>query len=156
MNILGRSAIRAALVAGLMSVAMTASAQQAPADVISARQAAMKTLGGEMKAIGDAAKAGSITKDDALARSRKLNDIANQMNSWFPRGSGSESGVKTAASPAIWEKPADFKAAIDRLAQETAKLVAAADTGQAAAIATQHAEVGKSCGGCHQPFRVRQ
>ncbi|BBK31746.1 cytochrome c556 [Stella humosa] len=156
MSVLGRGSVFVAAFAAVLGVGLMAEAQQRPpADIIAARQQAMKTLGAEMKGIGDAAKAGSITKEDASARASKINEIANQMVSWFPAGTGPESGVKTAALPAIWEKPADYKAAIDRFAGESAKLVAAANTGNAATIAAAQGEVGKSCGGCHQIARQR-
>lgn len=63
--------------------------------------------------------------------------------------------MKTAALAAIWEKPAEYKAAADAFAEAAAKLQVAAETGNAATIAAAHAEVGKSCGGCHRPFRQR-
>ena len=155
MSVLGRGSVFAVALAAVLGMGVVAVAQQPAAEVIDTRQKAMKSLGAEMKAIGDAAKAGTITKDDAVARSRKVNDVANQMNSWFPAGSGQASGVKTAALPAIWEKQADFKVAIDQFADATAKLVVAAETGVAATIAAAQGEVGKSCGGCHRAFRQR-
>ncbi|MGE0725651.1 MAG: cytochrome c [Alphaproteobacteria bacterium] len=156
MTILGRSILAVAGLAATVAVAAVATAQQSPQQVIEARQNAMKSFGAEMKAIGDGAKAGSLSKDEAVMRSKKLNDLANQAHSWFPRGSGPESGVKTRALPAIWEKPADYRAAIDKFGLETAKLVAAAETGQNATVAAQHGEVGKACGACHNGFRARQ
>lgn len=157
MSVLGRGSVFAVAFAAVLGMGVLASAQQRPpAEVIAAREQSMKSLGGEMKAIGDAAKAGSITKDDATTRARKMAELAKQMNGWFPPGSGPEAGVKTRALPAIWQKPADFQAAMDKFGQETAKLVAAAETGNATAIAAAHAEVGKSCGGCHNPFREKQ
>ena len=156
MRILGQGFVIAAALAGVLGLGTLASAQQSPQAVNDSRQNAMKSIGAEMKAIGDGSKAGSLTKDEAVTRAKKLNDLANQLNSWFPAGSGPESGVKTRALPAIWEKPSDFRAAADKFGLETAKLVAAAETGNNPAIAAQHGEVGKACGGCHTPFRARQ
>ncbi len=156
MSVLGRGSVFAVAFAAVLGVGMVASAQQgSPADVIAARQQAMKALGGDMKAVGDGAKAGSLTKADATARAAKIGEVANQMGSWFPAGTGPDSGVKTAALPAIWEKPADYKTAIGEFQAAAAKLVAAAETGDNAAIQAAHGDVGKSCGGCHRPFRQR-
>ena len=74
--------------------------------------------------------------------------------SWFPAGSGPETGIKTAAKPEIWAQPADFKAAHDALVVEAGKLVTVAASGDAAAIGAQLQATGKACGGCHKPFRV--
>ena len=154
MSVLGRGSVFAIAMVAVLGVGVAAMAQQ-PAAVIETRQKGMKELGAQMKAIGDAAKAGSITKEDAVARSRKINEIAAQTATWFPAGTGAEAGVKTAALAAIWEKPAEFKAAADAFAEAAAKLQVAAETGNAATIVAAHAEVGKSCGGCHRPFRQR-
>lgn len=113
----------------------------------------MKSLGGEMKAIGDAAKAGSITRDDAVARARKIDDVAKRISTLFPAGSGPEAGVKTAALPAIWEKPDDFKAAIARLAEASGKLMVAAETGNAQTILAAQGDVGRACIACHRGFQ---
>jgi cytochrome c556 len=157
MSVLGRGSVFAVAFAAVLGAGVLASAQQrAPSDVIAARETSMKSLGKEMKAIGDGAKAGSITKEDATAHAKKIADLAGQMGTWFPAGTGPEAGVKTRALPAIWQKPDDFKAALDRFHQASAKLVAAAETGNASAIAAAHGEVGRSCGGCHNPFRLKE
>ncbi len=157
MSVLGRGSVFAVAFAVVLGAGVLASAQQRPpAEVITARQESMKSLGAEMKAIGDAAKAGTITRDDAVARARKVEQHSKHVGSWFPAGTGAEAGTKTRALPAIWEKPADFKAAADKFGQEAAKLVVAAESGNPAAIAAAHGDVGKSCGGCHNPFREKQ
>jgi cytochrome c556 len=155
MGILGHSAVAAAF-AAVLGLGAIASAQQSPQQTIETRQNAMTSIGAEMKAIGDGSKAGSLSKDEAVMRAKKLNDLANQLNSWFPAGSGPESGVKTAAQPAIWQKQAEFRTAVANFGTETAKLVATAEAGQNPAIAAQHGEVGKACGACHREFRARQ
>jgi len=58
------------------------------------------------------------------------------------------------ALPAIFDNPAKFKTAQERLQQAVAKLVEVKSNNEAAAKAAI-AEVGKACGGCHQDFRMK-
>jgi cytochrome c556 len=141
--------------AGLASTAGYAVAQQqSPADIIKARQEHLKDLGGQMKAIGDQLKTGMPDKAIVTAAAQKIAAYAKELPSWFPAGTGPESGVKTAAKPEIWSEAADFKAAADKLPPEADKLVEVAASGDPAVIGGQLQATGKACGGCHKPFRV--
>jgi len=147
----------AVLVAGAaltVSGGYLAAADQTPAEIIKARQDHFKDMGRSMKAIVDQLKSGSIDKTVVTEAAKKVADYSKQIPTWFPKGSGPESGVKTLAKPEIWEKPADFQAAAEKLPPEADKLVEAAATGDAAMIGAQLQATGKTCGGCHKPFRV--
>jgi len=58
------------------------------------------------------------------------------------------------ALPAIWEQPEKFAAAIEKSADATAAFKEAVSGGDKAAIGAAFRNVGKSCGGCHDDFRV--
>ena len=60
---------------------------------------------------------------------------------------------KTDAKPDIWKDWDKFAAAAKALERESAKLAVVAQSGGMADIAAQVKAVGKSCGGCHKPFR---
>ena len=60
---------------------------------------------------------------------------------------------KTDAKPDIWKDWDKFVAAAKALERESAKLAVVAKSGGKADIAAQVKAVGKSCGGCHKPFR---
>jgi cytochrome c556 len=64
--------------------------------------------------------------------------------------------VKSAALPAIWEKPDEFKKASERLQSEVSKLAQVSKTGDEAAVKAQIGATGKACGGCHETFREKQ
>src|SRR5712691_1913210 len=64
--------------------------------------------------------------------------------------------VKTAALPAIWNEPAKFKEAQERLQSEVSKLVSVSKGGDEAAVKAQSGAVGKACGNCHESFREKQ
>ena len=75
--------------------------QAAAPDVIKERQQGLKDMGAAFKTVRDELTGG---KDAAKikAASATIAKTANSMDKWFPAGSGSEAGVKTAAKPEIW------------------------------------------------------
>ena len=91
-----------------------------------------------------------------VARHRgSIAEASQHLPQQFPAGSGPESGAKTDAKPEIWSDAAGFAAAAKALQDESAKLVALVDAGDAAGARTQAGAVGQSCGGCHQKYRVK-
>ena len=86
------------------------------ADIVEARQGNLKDLGGSFKAISDQLRSGNA--DIAIIQDAAATalDIANEdFPSWFPEGSGAESGLETDALPTIWSERDDFIAAHERL-----------------------------------------
>jgi cytochrome c556 len=84
--------------------------------------------------------------------------LAANLQQLFPEGTamGADSGIKTAALPAIWEKWSDFEQVAMRFQEETAKLAEVAQGGDMAAIGQQVGVVGKEgCGACHETFREK-
>jgi cytochrome c556 len=78
-------------------------------------------------------------------------DDAAAMPTLFP--DCSKTGDHTTAAPAVWDKPADFKAAI---AQFAADIKAAQDnTKDLDSFKASFQSIGKDCGSCHQTFRIR-
>lgn len=112
-----------------------------------------------MEEIGDAFKVVSREVKSERPDAAKLRDnaaiiarLAPQASGWFPAGTGPDVG-KTRAKAEIWAKPQDF-AAKNRTFQQAAKAFdAAARRGDIAAIRAAHADLGKSCKACHDPYR---
>ncbi len=123
---------------------------------IKARQDAMKANGAAAKAIGDELKKSDpslkIIQDSTKSLDSSLGSISPAA---FPAGSGTESGVKTAALPAIWATPADFKTAYDNYAAEEKKFSGVVAGGDMSAIKAEFDNVGKTCGGCHRNNRAK-
>lgn len=71
----------------------------------------------------------------------------------FPSGSNVEGSD---ALPIIWEQPEQFAAAIEKAVAATSKFVEATESGDKEAIAVAFRDVGGSCRGCHDTFRVPQ
>jgi cytochrome c556 len=67
----------------------------------------------------------------------------------YPTGSGREAAPGTRAKPEVWSQRAEFVAAANKLADETAKLGELARAGNLDAVKAQVGAVGQACGGCH-------
>jgi cytochrome c556 len=140
----------------LAAVSGAALAAQSAADVIHARQAGYKQLGSAFKGLHDQLVSSSPDKVQIAAYARRINEIAPQIQGWFPKGSGPEAGVKTRAKPAIWQRYGEFQADAKALAAETARLAAVAPGGDVGAIKAQFKAVGDKCGACHTAFREKE
>lgn len=144
--------VLAAVVGGLGAGAVMAAS---PQQTIQARQANFKVIGKSFKAMLDEGRkpAPDInvyrTNSDALAKA------ATKVAGHFPKGTGPEAGVKTAALPSIWAKNAEFKAASAKLVAASAKLNAAAKSGNVDATKAALMAVGPTCKGCHDPFKAK-
>lgn len=147
---LGLSAALAVLAAS----GQLASAAPSPAQVIAARQANFKKIGGAMKALKDQVASGSINKPAAVAAAKTIADLAKAQKGLFPAGSGPSSGAKTDALPAVWTAKGGFDAQMAKFAGEADKLVVAANTGSADALGAQFKAVGATCAACHKQFRA--
>jgi cytochrome c556 len=153
-----------ALGIGLKSAALTAvlvlgataslAAGLSAADAIKARHDHFKEMGGAAKMLGDQFKSGAPDAAIVKAQSAKLAQTAATLPTWFPAGTGPESGVKTRALPLIWTDKAGFSAAAKTLAAETAKLNTLAASGDMAGAGAQMQAVGAACGGCHKKYRA--
>jgi cytochrome c556 len=128
----------------------------APADIIKTRQQRLKDTGAAMKAIVDQIKTGMPDKAVTVPAAGKVVQTAKDLPTWFPKGTGPEAGVKTAAKPEIWTMPDDFKAAAEKLGPEADKLASVAASGDGAALLAQLQATGKVCGACHKEFRMKQ
>lgn len=112
-----------------------------------------EAMGKAMKGVFDEFKKPSANLATIKANSAILAQSARKVGGHFPKGTGPGAGVKTDALASIWEKPAEFKAATDRLVTSTAGLQAAANAGDLAKIKAAAGAVGGSCKGCHDSFR---
>lgn len=148
-----RDIVRFTLIASgaLASFAVAA----APADVITARQQGYKQIGKAFKAINDNLKE---TPDVALIRTNAatIAQLAPKVNTWFPAGTGKETGIKTAALPTVWTQRPEFAADAKKFADAAKLFDAAAKKGDIAAIRTAAGDLGQTCKTCHQTFRERQ
>jgi cytochrome c556 len=122
--------------------------------VIKERHDNFEGIGASFKALR-----GELEKDAPdftliAAKASDINTRAMKIEGHFPAGTSVEGGFKTEALPAIWAKPAEFKAASDKLVAESGKLMMVAGEGDKSATAAQAMAMGGACKGCHDQFRL--
>lgn len=127
-------------------------AQAKPEVLIKQRLAVMVLHGKYWGPLGAMASGKAPYNADIVARNAGFLDALSQMP--WDGFNPSTKDEKSNALPAIYENPEKFKEAQDRYRDAVGKLVAASKGGDEGAFKAVAGEVGKSCGGCHQSFRV--
>lgn len=126
----------------------------AASDPILVRQKIMKSNGAAAGVSGGMMK-GEIAFDAKVANAaiRTMNAVAYSYGNFFPEGS--DAGMKTSASPKIWQDRAGFEA---KLAQFQKDTDAAVDAKPADLDAFKAAigPVFKNCKSCHEDYRLKQ
>lgn len=124
--------------------------------------AMMKRRHDNFEKMGDAAKASfkaleaSSPDMTVIAKSAAtIAGLAPQLPSWFPPGTGREAG-KTHAREEVWQQPEEFRARHADFAKAATAYDAAAKSGDVAAVKAAFADLGKSCKGCHDKFRIEE
>ncbi len=133
---------------------LDAAAQAKPETLVKQRQAAMTLQGKYMGPMGGMAQ-GKIPYNAAVVQRNAgfLEPLSKMPWDGFDPNT---KGVKSAALPAIWEKPDEFKKAAENFESEAAKLVQVSKSGDEAAVKAQIGATGKACGACHEKFREKQ
>lgn len=108
-----------------------------------------KTLGGMVGELRKDAPDKAVVAANAAA----AKGLIQQLPTWFPKGSGPEAGVKTAAKAEIWSDAAGFSAAAANLQLQASKLNQAAVAGDMAAVKAQLRPTGGACKACHDKYR---
>jgi cytochrome c556 len=142
-----RSAGRAAIAVGLVFCAGLAVAQQNAA--VPARRAAMKANGQALTRIDKILRSGGNLAD-ALGPANKIVEMAGQIPSLFPSGSGAGDA---AADPEIWQNFGDFQDKAANLQSQANLLATAIGSGDLATVRAQFDKVAQACSDCHKPYR---
>lgn len=141
------------LLIGLLAAigaSMPVLADTTPEDAKDYRAAIMTVLRGHVGAASMIARGLVDDEGQLQAHADGLASAASELQNIFPEGSNVEGSESL---PAIWEKPEEFQAAIDKLVTATANFKEVAGSGDRAAIGGAFREVGMSCRGCHDNFR---
>lgn len=157
MTIIGATLILAAAAAtGANAGGQTAAAPAAasvpvdPAAIVAGRQAAFLLSAADFGGIKAAIARGDDVTTQAFA-ARSLARWAKTIPAMFPAGTGI---APSEALPTIWTDRAGFEAKAAAYAEAADKLAALAKAGDKPGFAAQFGEVGKSCGACHDAYRV--
>ena len=119
--------------------------------VVKERMDLMESIGKRMKAINARIKSRqelAKVKDDARAMATSAGHIAHL----FPPGSTQH---PTEAKTTIWQDFPDFERKAKALEEESAKL-AQANANDFPALAAQVRAVSRTCGNCHETYRVKR
>jgi cytochrome c556 len=141
-----------ATAAALLALSAPASAQFAkPEDAIKYRQSALFVMGQHFGRLGAMAN-GRIPFDAKVAADNA--DVVADMAKlpWAGFMAGTDKG-NTKAKPEIWTEQAKFKEGSDKLIAESAKLAAAAKTGNLDSLKTAFAATAGTCKACHDAYR---
>ena len=133
---------------------LDAAAQAKPDVLVKQRQSAMTLQGKYMGPMGGMAQGKIPYNASVVQRNAGFLEVLSKMpwDGFDP----STKGEKSAALPAIWEKPDEFKKAAERFESEAAKLAQVSKSGDEAAVKAQIGATGKACGACHETFREKK
>ena len=152
-NRLADSIMGLVLAAAIALAAGAAGAADDPANVIKYRRIVMGAISNHISAIAGIVKGKVSYTSHIAAHARAMHEMSTLLLDIFPEGSGVG---KTRAKPEIWTQRAKFEDAIAAFREASGKLADIADSGDMAAIFAQVKRVGKTCGGCHKPFRKKK
>lgn len=148
---MSRAALAVVLAGGaLATVAVAAD----PTPIQKARHDHFKDIGRAFKAAREELAKPAPSIAVLQASGKTIDELAAQIPSWFPAGSGPESG-KTEALPAIWQKPDDFKAAAAKMAGAAHAFNVAAQSGNVEAVKGAVPALGGACKNCHDNFKAK-
>lgn len=118
-----------------------------------ARHENFRKMGANFKALNDELRKGAPSKAVVATNAKALSGLANQLPTWFPRGSGVQARPMSEAKNEIWTDAAGFTAAASNIRAEAGKLNTVAAGGDIDAIKAQVRPTFQACKGCHEKYR---
>ena len=156
------AASAAALLCSAMIVGTGAAQAPATASAPADKAASMKErhhhfheLGAAFKGVLDEFKKPDPSAVELQKYTAALDALAPQVPSWFPVGTGPETGIKTQALATIWQKPDEFKKDAAALAVAAHTMNVAAQSGNLDAVRASIQPLGLACKSCHEVFRAK-
>ena len=124
------------------------------AAVMHERHERYEEMGKAMKGISDQLKADQPSLDAIQRNAMLIADYAPRILTWFPAGSGPETGRETRAKAEIWTDQERFGQAAARLIAASEEFKIIAGTGNIEAIRAAVPDLGAACKNCHDRFRA--
>ncbi len=153
-KILTSIVVASSFVVAASAMANTAKSLKQAEKAAHTRQAVFGLLGTNMGPLGAMAK-GKMPFDAKAVEKHalRINQLSLMIADYM---STNTSGfkVKTEASNDVWSKPELFEKRTEALVSASADLLKVAKVGNESATKKAIGEVGKSCGGCHDDFKV--
>ena len=116
----------------------------------------MKKFGGGMATIGKFLKGEGGTVEDVQKAAAQIDEAAKgDFAALFPQGTAAPA-ADSATRPELWQNLPKAQQIWVDMKPQTAKLVAAAATGEKAQIGPAMQATGKVCSTCHEDFRIKK
>ena len=148
--------IRSILRAGVGAIALAFAASVAvpvfadgPADTVEKRIKQMKKMRTAMTGMKQVVAESALDKAKAEDFSNTVSVESKLVVGMFPAGTNVP---PTEALPAVWDKPADFKAAADKAVAAADAMLAAAKSGDMGKVKETYDTMRKACDECHDGF----
>jgi cytochrome c556 len=138
----------------LLFAVSAASPADEPSSIVRYRQTVMKAMGAHMNAMSLIVKKHVSQRARLAVHAEAVRGLSDGLQELFPAGTDPDH-VTTAATPAVWKRPAELMIAVRKLQQETATLVVAAKAGDAKLAESQFEKVSAACNECHHQFRTQ-
>ena len=141
------------IVMGGISVTAIAAGNKA---VITHRQGIYRVMAGHMKVLKSILFLKHPKIGDVNYHATAILEAAKHHGNAFPEGSGKG---KTAALPAIWERPEDFQKAGKKLSEALNEFISVselADEEDMEDLQAAYKKVGGACKNCHDDFRKKR
>ena len=133
-----------------------ASAGAAPTDVAALmhdRHERYEEIGKALKGITEELKSSNLSLADVRRHADLIARYAPQVVSWFPPGSGPETGRRTRAKAETWQDFDTFRQRAQAFGAEAANFQRVARTTDVEGMRAARAELATACKNCHDRFR---
>ncbi len=124
-----------------------------PEDQIKYRKAVMKVIGGHMGGISAILRGKVDNSADLKAHAMGMAAASVMARGLFPEGS--DFG-ETRTRDTVWSDAAGFASAVERFEQTASAFNSAVESGDRAAMGRAMKDLGGSCKGCHDDYRVKK
>lgn len=120
------------------------------------RHERFEDIGGAFKVIRDQVRAKSpdMAKIDAAAET--IAQLATELKTWFPEGTGPETGIKTETKAEVWTDAAGFEKAADDFIAASKTFKGLTATGDAKQVMGGIRGLGGACKNCHDNYREEE
>jgi cytochrome c556 len=139
----------------LASFGAKADSPPSPQAAIRLRQDGFEIILKLSRGIFDELRSWSPDKGKIQDDASRLAEATQQMATWFPPGSGQDSGLRTNARLEIWRNPDDFRRKAEALVTAAAKIDQAARSGNFDIIKANRSALVETCQDCHATYQSR-
>jgi cytochrome c556 len=143
------------LAAVALALTSGAFAQVKPEDEIRYRQSVMNVNGRAFGPMAAMAQDKAPYNKDVVVKNTAIVEMMIGLP-WNSFAAGTEKGAPTKADMKVWSEAAKFKEGAEKAQKAVAALASTVKGGDEKAIKAAIGDVGKTCKGCHDDFRLKE